>query len=204
MDRQALVAKLAKCQYNPIQDQKALEAFSDEGLQSLDSHCASQAEKFAALEAEKKAADDEVTVLKGEKVSLEGKLRTAEADLRVAKKTPTEAEWLEQAPASIKTLIDRQKKQDDEKRDHLVGQLKTAQSEYTEEELKAMDIAQLERYARAFKVQEHDPVDYSGRETPQQRAAAGKEADVFLNPPNPYEEALKKMRENPQGTRVIS
>ena len=59
-----------------------------------------------------------------------------------------------------------------------------SRSAYTEKELEAMDVEQLERLALVAKV------DYSGKGIPVARRAEGTE-DVFLNPPDGYAIALK-------------
>jgi len=193
MDREKLIEKLAKCQYNPIKDVKALEAFSDEGLQALDAHCGEQAEAFSALQEELKDAKEELKTAQTKVTEQEKALRTAEADLRKAKKTPTEDEWMAQAPPSIKTLVERQKKQEEEKREVLVAELKTAQEEYSEEELQKMPLETLERTAKLLKINQ-EQVDYgASRPIPKMRTA-GEKDDPYKNPPDPYAEGVKKLQ----------
>ena len=190
MERKALIAKLAKCQYNPIQDVKALEAISDEGLTALETHCAEQAEKFKTLQDELDDVKLELTTAQEANTENEKKIRTAEAEVRRAKKPLTDDEWIATAPPAMKTLIERQRKQDDEKREVLVAELKTAQEEYTEDELETMPLGDVERLARVIGLGKEQPADFSAaRAVP--RAAADKD-DVFLNPPDPYAEAIKR------------
>lgn len=196
MDRKTLIAKLAKCQYNPIQDVKALEAFSDEGLSALETHCETQSSAFKAVHDEMEDVRGQLKAAQEKIRETEKNLRAAEAEVRKAKK-PSEEDWLAVAPPAIRALLDRQKAQDNARRDELVESLKTAQSEYSEEELTAMEIPQLEKLAKIAKLVE-EPKDFSGRETVRLRGA--EKDNVFLNPPNPYAEGLKRMREGTKAT----
>jgi len=95
-----------------------------------------------------------------------------------------EEEFMKAAPESLRTLIERQRAAETKKRNELVASLKTAQTVYTEAELTAMPVEQLEKVAALAHVEQ--PADYSGRGVP--RVADGK--DTFT-PPNPYDAALK-------------
>lgn len=64
-------------------------------------------------------------------------------------KVKTEAEFLAEAPQSIRDLVEKQKKQDEATRNRLVALAKGKQTEYTEDELKAMPLEQLTRFCRA-------------------------------------------------------
>jgi hypothetical protein len=161
-------------------DVKTLEAMNDkqiEGLKSLIDAKAAADKSAADLKAaeEKKAADEKKDT----------ELRAAEEQ----KKPPTVEEYLKSAPAEIRTLVERQKKHDSERKTVLLTQLKTAQAEYTEDELKSMDVEQLERLARVAKIEA--PADYRGRGV----VRAAEENDVFTNPPDPYAPGLKALRE---------
>lgn len=221
MERIERIKALMGCSHNPVKDLKALEAASDDTLTALENHC-NQAKARAAADAEAKA--DECTACSGagkvfgrecekcggtgsmkaaaaikaatDRVSSEAEkaIKAAESKIRQLEKAPTEEEWLKAAPASIRDLIERQRKQDEEKKNSLVDVLKAAQAEYTEEELKAMEVTQLERMSRVLKI-ESQPVDFSGRELPRPRAAAADDKnDVYRNPPDPYAKALEKIR----------
>lgn len=65
-------------------------------------------------------------------------------------KPQTTAEWLKTAPPEVRAMVERQQAQDEARRAELVGALKTAQKEYTEDELKKMELGELERLNRAF------------------------------------------------------
>lgn len=96
-----------------------------------------------------------------------------------APKPLTEAEWLAQAPQGIRDLVSRQQAADAARKTTLIGQLKTAQAEYTEAELQAMDVPALERVARLAKV-DAPAADFSGIGLPRASAAA---ADTGAPPP---------------------
>lgn len=97
-----------------------------------------------------------------------------------AAKPLTEAEYLAQAPETIRTLVAEKRAQDAARKLQLVTTLKTAQKEYTEAELTAMDVAQLERIARVASAAVPE-IDYSQRGFP--RAAVTVEDEEAAPPP---------------------
>jgi hypothetical protein len=141
------------------------------------------AEALVHASAQVKAAQSQVA-------DVEAKLRGAEAEIRQLKRKPTEDEWLEAAPPSIKTLIEKQKKQEADTKAQLVETLRAAQDEYTEDELKAMELPALERLARAVRI---ETTDFSAAR-PVPRHASSSADDVYANPPDPYAEAIKRMQ----------
>lgn len=161
MTKEARIAALMAHKHNPLKDEAALKASSEAGLAALEAHC------VTADAAEKKAGEDEV-------------VRAA-----AAAKPQTEEEYLQKAPASIRTLVDRHKAADALRKTELVTALKACQTEYTEAELTALATDDLERIARLTKAD----VDFSGIGIT--RAAAAAAGDVFANPPNGYDLALK-------------
>jgi hypothetical protein len=111
-----------------------------------------------------------------------------------AAKPMTEAEWLAAAPESVRRTLARAQAAEQARQTALVSELKDAQSEYSETELKAMSLGDLERLARAFKLDaEADVPDFTGRQFP--RAAAAASEDVYRNPPNGYRIALDKKKQ---------
>lgn len=196
MDRKATIDALAKCQHNPIKDVKALELFNDEGLKALEAHCTSQSEAFAALEERATGAEGELKALQEKTGTSEAKIKTLEADLKTARKPLSEEDWMKQAPTSIRSLVERQKQVDEEKKEGLVEALKAAQEVYDEEALKVMSIDDLEKTAKLLKLDEPVQGDFSaGRRIPVQRAAAGKD-DPYQNPPDPYAPGVKKLQDS--------
>ena len=142
----------------------------------------------AADQAMLEAASDER--LEAFKVAADARKQESDNLKTAAAKPMTEEDFMKVAPASLKSLIARQQKQETEHKTELVTALKTAQEEYSEAELAAMSIESLERLARVAKI-EATP-NFAGRGLP--RFAAGKENDVYANPPDPYAEALKRQQ----------
>lgn len=145
-------------------DRASLEAMSDEGLN--------------AIEAVSVAAEQ-----RGDPVAPPAAPLTEEQK---------EAAFLASAPQSIRDLIARQKAQDETRRVNLVASLKTCQKAYTEAELNAMPVGQLEKLA-AIAIPEVPATDYSIRAAAHvSNIETGDESDVYRNPPDPYKAALEK------------
>lgn len=157
----AIITALGACPCGGY-EAKFLEGLSDEQLLALEANTKARAEKRAADQAE-----------------LEG-LRVAAAK----PKTMTEEEFLAAAPESIRTLVADKKAQDAKRHDELVTALKAAQSEYSEEELKALELKTLERLG---KIALAPKPDYSGKGVVAPRAAAS--ATGVYEAPDPYRPA---------------
>ncbi len=151
-----------------VDDVKALEAWPEKMLENLKTMV------------EAKVASD-AQVLKAAEEKKQAELKAAEG------KTPSYEEWSKTAPPEVRSLVEKYRKFDEEKKATLVAALKAAQSAFSEDELKAMDVEHLERLASVAKV------DYSGRGTV--RHAEGDKDDVYLNPPDGYAIALKARSE---------
>lgn len=164
MERKDRIAALLACEHNPYKDQKGLEASSDESLTTLEVHCKN------------------ATVLKAAAKKSEEEKVAAEAALKAAQKPKTDEEWLAEAPESLRMLVTDKKAEDAKRRSVLVASLKTAQSEYTEAELSAMDLKTLERTSRLAKV---EPINYGPNGAHEEQ-----ESDVYLKPPDGYRMAL--------------
>lgn len=87
---------------------------------------------------------------------------------------------------TIKASAAAFQRQQEEHKTRLVTALKTTQTEFSETDLKAMSVEQIERLARALKVERFTvpQFDYSGA-----RAAVRSgddDQDVYLNPPDPW------------------
>lgn len=176
--RQEMIAHLSSCDCSGFTkaDLKVLEGMSDERLEQLKTH------------------SDGVSQDRADKTKYETELRASEVKIKTleTRKQMTEEEVLKAYP-SIRALVEKQQTADTEKKTTLVESLKAAQDAYTEDELKAMDLVTLEKTAKMLGVGEHPHIDFStARGIP--RAASAKDS-VFLNPPNPYDEALKAKRE---------
>lgn len=154
-------------------DVALLEGTSDEQLARFKANAA--ANKAKAEKAEKDGND---LVHATAKIGvLEGKVTALEAQ-------PTDEQWLERAPAGIKTLLADQKRAEEEVREGLIKALKGVGTE-TEEQLKAMSTADLKTRAAYARVQ---APDHSGRALPQMRAAEG---GTVAKPSNGWAKALE-------------
>lgn len=170
---------------NPMKDQKALEAASDENIAALE--VASEALKAAAeakAASDKAAADKAAADLKAAEDKKASDLKAA-ADAPGAPKTLTEAEILAASP-EIADIVKRARAAEAAQKVELVGKLKAAQQAYTEAELSAMNVEQLTKLAVLAKV-DAPKVDYSGR-------FAGGEQEQSFAPPDSYAPALEKMK----------
>ena len=170
------VKALIACSKNPFTEADApwLDAIPETHLEALASSFDKTDLKAAEELATKAAAD----------------LKAAEELKALAEKPKTEEEFLATAPESIRTLVADKKAQDEAQKGTLVTALKTAQSEYSEDELKAMDLKSLRRLANVASVEQPD---YSGRGVVPNRTAA--EADVYRNPPDGYALAIAAQKQ---------
>lgn len=182
MTKAERVAALLKNEHNPLKDQKALEAATDDSLKALETHCENAATLKAT--ADKIAADD-----KAKADAEAAKLKAAEDAKKPEIKSLSEEDFMKMAPPSIKALIEDKKAEDAARKTGLIASLKVAQTVYSEDELKAMDMPQLSKIAQLADVK---TPDFSGRGVPIQRAAS--ETDVYANPPDGYALALAKQR----------
>ena len=172
MEKSARIKALIESKVTPWTeaDQSYLETQSDERLTALEAH----ATDLTATAATAAKTDEALKVAE-----------TAVAEAKAAsEKVLSEDEYLAKAPESVKQIVASHKAAQASRHAALVGTLKTAQAEYTEDELKAMDVASLERLARVAKAQpEATPAfDFSGRGTP--RAAASAEDNAVPPPPD--------------------
>ncbi len=170
--RAATIKTLTECGCNGFTDAdvKMLEAASDERLTAF----AADAEKRKTDAAALKAAQENEATLK--------------AAAAAAPKELTEEEFMKAAPASVRALIANEKARVEARTAELVGQLKTAQTAYSEEELKALSLDALEKLAKVAKL-DVPVADFSGRGIPAPRTAGSKTED--FTPPDGYSAALK-------------
>lgn len=140
-------------------DRKMLETASDERLTALEQHVQTLATAEAAAQAkatdaaaQATAAETKLATAQASITTLEGKVGELETK---AAATKSEADWMKDAPARIKTLVASAEAQEQARRDVLVTGLKTAAAAaYTEDELKAMPIDALEKLAKVAKLEE--------------------------------------------------
>lgn len=181
-EKDTLIKALTECNCSGFVtgDVKALETMTDEQLTRLKQ----RADATAKTEADLKAAAAQVDEAKAKTIETEAKLKAA------SEKKLTEEEALAQFP-SIKALVDKASADEAARKADLVNKLKTAQSAYTEEELKTLALPMLAKLAVIAKVDQ--PVaDYSGRGLAM--SSAKDDLDQY-EPPDPYAAGLKTMAE---------
>ena len=165
MNKVERVRALIACPATPWtdDDQAYLETQSDERLLALESH------RNSALKAaeEKAAVEAEIVKLK------------AAAEAPTELKPATEEEYLAVAPDSIKQIVSKHKAAEAARKTDLVSILKAAQSEFTEDELKAQTVDDLERLARVAKATA-PAIDYTLRGAPR----AAEQSDAVPPPPS--------------------
>lgn len=167
------ITALMANEFNPLKDQKALEAADEKGLAAMEAHVANAKtlkDAADAVAAEAKAAADKKTA-------------DEEAAKKAAEGTPkvlSEAEYLADpnTPKFIKDMYAERKAAEDRERGTLVVKMKDAQKVYDEAALKAMPIQQLRDCAMLMKV-EPEPVNYAGTG----RAAREGDSDYMNQPP---------------------
>lgn len=208
MKKEERVAALLKNAQCPIKDQKTLDALSDDALTTLEKHLEFDGKLRAAAKKEdlEKAVGDyaaahAAVVAHGNEVNDKNAAKNGKDDGDDGKDSKnmqqgqgrvlSTEEFMKSAPKEIRDLVDRQQKQDATRREKLVKSLKDAQKAYSEKELTAMPLDQLEKIAEIALDEEER--DFSGRGLT--AAAAGEGSDYISNPPNGYELAIKKMRE---------
>ena len=176
-----LIAALVTCACSGFKDgdQAFLETATDVRL-----------EEFKAAADGRKAANEAAAKNETDLRNATAKITVIKGKLKAAEAAPTAEQWMAQAPAEIRTLIENQKAQEGELREGLIKELKAANAN-TEDELKAMPTAQLQTLAKYAKVQ---APDFSGRGMPQPRAAAANDLASYA-PPDPYAAELKTLRE---------
>lgn len=187
-------------------DAKMLEAASDERIEAFKVAAAAREKEVLKTAAKFSIGDtvktsDGVGTVKSSTnghcvvADKEGKVMGsyAEGELKAAAAPMTSEEIVAALPVEYRTMIERQRAQDTAHKADLVTALKTAQEEFSESELAAMPITDLERLSRACKIAQVEEVSYAGRGVPVNRSAADA-ANVFANPPDPYEAGLKALR----------
>jgi hypothetical protein len=153
-EKKARITALMNHDHNPLKDQKALEAASDDALKALEAHCETAATLKAAAATLKAAAEK----TDAEKQADEDKAAKDKADaLKAASTARTEAEveadYLKTAPASIRSLVEKTRRADAARKAELVDSLKAAQAAYSEAELKTLELDTLEKLAVLAKVE---------------------------------------------------
>jgi hypothetical protein len=176
-ERNATIKALAACDCSGFKgDAATLETLTDARLEALQAATKQREDAVKTAETATKEATD---------------LKAAAAAVKpVEPKVLTVEEFMAVAPAELKTLIETKKAEDATATATLVAQLKTAQTAYTEDELKALDLVHLRKLASIAKIDAPAPV-FTGLSFPR---AAAPPVDHTI-PPDPYAPGLKALAE---------
>ena len=183
--RAELIAALVTDKYSGFKDghEAILEGASDEQLEGF--RTASEARRADASARVKLETDYR---------NASARLKVAEERIRTAEAEMSEDEFLQRAPASIKTLVEAHRAQESALRASLVSQLKDLGA-MTEDELKKKTVDELKTLASYARV---EVPDFSGRGIPQERHA---DSRANYAPPDPYAAQLKTLRE---GSKAVN
>jgi len=176
--RAELIAALETDKYSGFVegDRAILEAASDERL-----------EKFrAAADAARSAANDHVR-LETDHRNVSARLTVATERIKQLEQPMTTEEFVQRAPAEIKTLLEAHKAEEDATKASLVAALE-GRGVLNKEELEKRSIPELETLAEYARV---EVPDFSGRGIPKSRNASEKETYA---PPDPYAAGIKALQ----------
>lgn len=146
MDKKIRVKALidnAKTPYTQA-DEAWLTAVPEEGLAQIEKQVADAAAAAAAAPAPAPAAPV-----------------VAAAAPAAEPKPLTEAQWMEQAPPAIRSLVDSARKAEQCRRDGMISKLETAQKAYSKEELAALETSHLEKLL-VIAGQKIEDIDFTG------------------------------------------
>lgn len=168
----------------PVKSAKALELVSDDELKALEEHCV------------KAAAAVTPPVVPPVTPPVETPRASAETP-----KPQTIAEFMATAPAEVRSMVERAQRQEIAAKTTLVGQLKAAQTVYTEAQLQAMDLEQLTSIGKLLDIRAAAATDFSGLgfQTP-----PPVEEPKTLTPPDGYRAALDKRQNGSAGKETVN
>lgn len=145
--------------------------FTDANLELLQAADDSELEQFRANSERVKAERAELKAAKASAEILQAQVTA------LSEKKMTEDEFMAAAPESLKTLITGAQAAAEAEKNELVSTLKTCQTIYTEDELKALEVSQLQKLAKLAKVEP----SFKGKAVPRV-AAAGED----FSAPDPW------------------
>lgn len=174
-----IIAALVTDSYSGFKDgdEHVLEACSDARL-----------EEFRASSDARKSAAGAQSRLETDLRNASARLKVAEERIKTLEQPLSEDDFMQKAPASIKTLLEAKKAEEDAIRASLVSQLKDLGAN-TEDELKKKPLDELKTLAAYARVQ---VPDFSGRGLPVERHAAENRANYA--PPDPYKAPLEERK----------
>lgn len=182
--RAELIAALVTDKYSGFKDgdESLLEAASDARL-----------EEFRAASETHRAAESTQTKMETDLRNTGARLKVAEDRIKSSEQDLTEEEFLQRAPAGIKTLIEAHKAEEATLRAALISSLKDLGA-HNEDELKKQTTDQLKVLAKYARV---ELPDFSGRGFPVERHASdgndGNSVEDFA-PPDPYALGIKALQ----------
>lgn len=177
--RAEVIAALVTDKYSGFKDgdEAILEAASDARL-----------EEFRTASVAHRTSSETIARMETEQRNTSARLKVAEERLRTAEQPMTEEEFIQRAPASIKTVLEARAAEETALKASLVSSLKDLGGE-NEEQLKKKTIPELQTLARYAGVK---VLDFSGKGLPVNRSAESK--DASFAPPDPYKAGLEQLR----------
>lgn len=176
--RAEIIAELVTNKYSGFKDgdEAILEAASDARLE--DFRTAAESRRVDAANAAKQETETR---------NIAARLKVAEDRIKAAEAELSEDEFLQRAPATIKSVIDEHRAAEAATRASLVTQLKDL-GEISEDDLKKKTLGELKTLASYARV---TVPDFSVRGLPVERNAGSKHNYA---PPNPYEAGIKALQ----------
>lgn len=192
------IAALIACEHNPVKNKEVLEGSNEAQLTALEAHAATGARLKAAAskaDAEKVITDladahgAAMTHAAGVKAKQQKDEETAGVKAAEGVKILSTEEWLKSAPAEVRTLVEEQTAERNATKSALITQLKAAQSVYSEDALKAMELKELRSIAQLIKVMEPTSYALNG---PRIASEGAPKSYMSEPPPDSYRIALGK------------
>lgn len=174
-----LIAALVTDRYSGFKDgdEALLEAASDARL-----------DEFRVASEASRAKDNTIAKMESDARNVNARLTVATERIVKLEQPMTEEDFIQRAPASIKSVLEARAAEEATLKSSLVTSLKDLGGE-TEEQLKKKSIPELQTLAQYARVK---VLDFSGRGLPVERTASSKAANYA--PPDPYASGLEKMR----------
>ncbi len=177
--RAELIAALVTDKYSGFKDgdEAILEAASDARL-----------DEFRAASETNRTKDATIVRMESEQRNTSARLKVAEDRVRASEQPMNDEEFIQRAPASIKSVLEARQAEETAIKNSLVSQLKDLGAQ-SEEELKKKTVDELKTLASYAQIK---VLDFSGKGLPTNRTA---ETAKTYAPPNSYDDGLKRLRE---------
>lgn len=177
--RDELIAALVTDKFSGFKegDESILTAASDARL-----------EEFRAASETARTTASTITRMESDQRQTQARLKVAEERLVKAEQPMSDEEFIQRAPAGIKSVLEARAAEETALKASLVSSLKDLGGE-TEEQLKKKTITELQTLAQYARVK---VLDFSGRGVAVERSASANKASFA--PPDPYKDGIEKMR----------